>query len=191
LNGGAGRRSVVNGGGIGSFLKKAVGGVARVAGAVLPGPAGALARVASTALSTSSSPAARMLTAPTVSYPSAPTFSARLSGGGGGVPVGAPAPGAGAMIQRILPGGGTGTGTGCTSGYHPNKTAYFLRSGEFVDVGTRCVRNRRRNPLNPRALDRSMARIASTGKALKSLGFRAPSSKKIAQTGRKPRRKKS
>jgi len=99
-------------------------------------------------------------------------------------PPGAPLAGPRAMVQRILPFGETGRGTGCPSGYHPNKSAYYTRQGR-VEAGSRCVRNRRRNPLNPRALDRSMGRLASAGKALRSLGFRAPTAKGIAQKGKK------
>jgi hypothetical protein len=60
----------------------------------------------------------------------------------------------------------TGTGTmsngmklACPAGFHPNKASYFLKSGQFVPEGTRCVRNRRRDPLNPRALRRAIGRI--------------------------------
>jgi hypothetical protein len=60
----------------------------------------------------------------------------------------------------------TGTGTmsngmklACPAGFHPNKASYFLKSGQFVPEGTRCVRNRRRNPLNPRALRKAIGRI--------------------------------
>jgi len=47
----------------------------------------------------------------------------------------------------VLPGGGI-TGQGCPSGYHLDKK-----------TGTRCVRNRRMNIANPRALRRSMRRV--------------------------------
>ncbi len=74
-------------------------------------------------------------------------------------------------ISAILPGGDPGLMVegsptiGCASGYHPNRSEYFLRSGEFVARGSRCVKNRRRNPMNPRALSRAIARVDS-GKAL-------------------------
>jgi len=45
------------------------------------------------------------------------------------------------------------------SGHHLNKSAYFLRDGTFVPEGTRWVKNRHRNPLNPRALRRAISRI--------------------------------
>jgi len=52
-----------------------------------------------------------------------------------------------AVGPGVLPGGGV-TGTGCPSGYHLDKL-----------TGTRCVRNRRMNVANPRALRRSMRRV--------------------------------
>jgi len=45
------------------------------------------------------------------------------------------------------------------SGYHLNKADYFLRDGTFVPKGTRYVKNRRRDPLNPRALRNAIARV--------------------------------
>ncbi len=173
--GGISRRQNVQGGGILSSIGGALKTVARTAVSVLaPAP---IARVANVALSTSAAPSARLV-AQTPQLP--------------GAPMGAPRTGVRAAIARALPGGDTGLGGGCSSGFHPNKTAYFLRDGTFVDVGTRCVKNRRRNPLNPRALDRSLGRIASTGNALKRLGFKPPNPKKIATSGKKPsRRRKS
>jgi len=69
-----------------------------------------------------------------------------------------PAPGALAAGQRFFPGGATGMMT-CPSGFHPNKQGYFLKSGSWVEEGSRCVKNRRRNPMNPRALDRAIGRV--------------------------------
>ena len=50
-------------------------------------------------------------------------------------------------------------GAGAPAGYHLNKSSYFLKDGTYVEKGTRYVRNRRRNPMNPRALKRAVARI--------------------------------
>lgn len=47
----------------------------------------------------------------------------------------------------------------CPSGWHPNKSSYFLKDGTYVPAGSRCVRNRSRDPLNPRALRRAIGRI--------------------------------
>lgn len=59
-------------------------------------------------------------------------------------------------------------GAGCAKGFHLNKTGYYTRQG-YVAPGTRCVKNRRRNPLNPRALSRSISRIQSAKNAAKFL----------------------
>jgi len=56
------------------------------------------------------------------------------------------------------------------SGYHPNKSDYFLKSGEFVPAGTRMVKNRKRNPANARATSRAISRIAGAKTYAKSLG---------------------
>lgn len=55
------------------------------------------------------------------------------------------------------------------SGMRLNKTGYFLRSGQYIAPRTKCVKSRRRNPLNPRALSRAMSRLASAKKAAKAL----------------------
>jgi len=93
-------------------------------------------------------------------------------------------PGTLAAIQRILPGGETGMmmpengaapmamRAGKASGwpgYHWNKSDYFLRSGEFVPAGSRAVRNRRRNPANPRATSNAITRIKGAKRYAKSL----------------------
>ena len=56
------------------------------------------------------------------------------------------------------------SGGACPVGYHFNRTTYYTSKGK-VEKGTRCVKNRRRNPLNPRALSRSMSRITSAKRA--------------------------
>lgn len=66
--------------------------------------------------------------------------------------------------------GAVGTKVACPSGFRPNKSSYFLRDGTFVPEGTKCVKIRRRNPLNPRALDRAIGRVSSAKKAAKKLG---------------------
>lgn len=118
----------------------------------------------------------------------APARPVVLPGLGNVAPAGVPRPGIVAAAQRAIPFGATGLGEGCPQGYHPNKSGYMTRSG-WVEKGTRCVRNRRRNPLNPRALDRSISRIESAGKAVKALGFKAPKTKEIAQKGARKRRR--
>lgn len=44
-------------------------------------------------------------------------------------------------------------------GYHLNKSSYWLRDGTFVPKGTKLVKNRRRDPLNARALRRAISRV--------------------------------
>ena len=80
-----------------------------------------------------------------------------------------PTPGVVGAMQRFVPGGATGL-QGCPSGYGPNKSGYWLKSGQYVEPGTACVRKRRMNPLNPRALSRSMRRIESAKRAASVLG---------------------
>jgi len=55
-------------------------------------------------------------------------------------------------------------------GYHPNKSDYFLKSGEFIPAGTRWVKNRKRNPANARATSRAISRISGAKTYAKSLG---------------------
>jgi len=75
-----------------------------------------------------------------------------------------PARGARAMIQRAVRGGETGMEV-CTTGYRANRSGYWLQGGQYVEPGTVCVRKRRMNPLNPRALSRAMRRIESAKRA--------------------------
>jgi len=66
-------------------------------------------------------------------------------------------------------GNGNGTILACATGHHPNKSDYFLKNGTFIQKGSRCVKNRRRNPLNARAADRAISRIESAKRATKRL----------------------
>jgi len=83
-----------------------------------------------------------------------------------------PTPGVGGALERFFPGGETGfqPAAGCATGFHPNKSDYFLKNGTFIQKGSRCVKNRRRNPLNARAADRAISRIESAKRATKRLG---------------------
>jgi len=49
---------------------------------------------------------------------------------------------------------------GCPKGMHPNRSSYHTAQG-FVERGTRCVRNRRRNLSNGRANTRALRRMAA------------------------------
>ena len=62
----------------------------------------------------------------------------------------------------------------CPVGHHKNKTGYWITSPQgtpsYVSPGERCVKNRRRNPLNPRATDRAISRLESAKKAVGKIG---------------------
>jgi len=79
-------------------------------------------------------------------------------------------PGWKGAAQRFVPGGATGLHVespaqmngiagGPPKGYHLNKSSYFLLNGTYVAKGSKYVKNRHRNPLNPRALKGAVARI--------------------------------
>lgn len=58
----------------------------------------------------------------------------------------------------------------CPRGFHRNKSTYRLvTSGELVTAGTRCVRNRRRNPDNGRASLRAARRLLARQKHAKTI----------------------
>lgn len=58
----------------------------------------------------------------------------------------------------------------CPRGFHRNKSTYRLvTSGELVMEGTRCVRNRRRNPDNGRASLRAARRLLARQKHAKTI----------------------
>jgi len=80
-----------------------------------------------------------------------------------------PARGFRGAIQRAIPGGATGMEM-CTTGTRPNRSGYWLQSGQYVEPGSVCVRKRRMNPLNPRALSRAMRRIESAKRATTVVG---------------------
>ena len=68
-------------------------------------------------------------------------------------------------IERILPGGRTGReAQACLAGYHFNKQVSTGRQTMGMEAGTFCVRNRRMNVANPRALRRSLRRVCGFGK---------------------------
>lgn len=141
-------RGQVQAGGLGGFLK----GVARgVGGFLVGGPAGAAAAALGPALAPK-----RQDPAPGIPFPFP---------GPGGIRVnpGAALPGGRPFIQREGQYAGESK-LACPSGYHPNKSDYFLKDGTFIAKGSRCVRNRRRNPMNPRALDRAIGRMNSAKK---------------------------
>jgi hypothetical protein len=100
-------------------------------------------------------------------------------------------PGVTGALQRLVPGGATGyqvnapaaaaNGAGCPKGHRLNKSGYWLKNGTYVAPGTKCVKSRRRNPANPRALDRAIGRLNSAKRLQHKLsGF---STRKYSKTG--------
>ncbi len=147
-----------------------IGNVLKTAAGAIPGPIGTISR---SLFPTSPRVGAAITPAPTFTPFSPPVIRtpgffpvnvAQEFPNGRGTPAGAPTTGGAAA--RFFPGGETGLGTGCASGFHPNKSAYFLKNGTFVEAGSRCVKNRRRNPLNPRAASRAISRLESAKKAV-------------------------
>jgi len=58
----------------------------------------------------------------------------------------------------------------CPKGFHPNKSDYCTKAEGWIAEGTRCVRDRRRNPLNPGAASKAISRISAAKRATKALG---------------------
>lgn len=140
--------------GIFSFLGKAVGTIARVGSKILPGPAGAILGTVGGFLG---GRAARP-TPPAGFAPMQTSMTGLQLGGPRGITLGVQRTQAVTASARVQNGGG-----GCPSGYHLNKSGYYDRSG-FVPPGSRCVRNRRMNVANPRALRKGLRRVAGFGK---------------------------
>ena len=92
-------------------------------------------------------------------------------GGGGGIQIGGPGVGPGQFgpgFGGVVSGGSSTAPGACIPGMpgvRLNRTGYFLKSGQYIAPGTKCVRSRRRNPLNPRALSKAMSRVTSFKKA--------------------------
>lgn len=66
-------------------------------------------------------------------------------------------------------GGQASTSAACPPGYHRNKHDYCSKKYGWIPAGSVCVKNRKRNPLNPRATSRAMSRLTSTRKAIKHI----------------------
>jgi hypothetical protein len=191
---------------LGGIAKGAIGGLLSggPAGAILGGAAGAVSQLVpkpvSVAKSTSSLPVLRpagtMFPTPVQGTPG---FSGVSIGGPGGVRVGTSTP-APVLIKSAAPGGAPYQGApyspaltqsiaNCKTlaGYHLNRHAYYDAKG-YHGVGTVCVKNRRRNPLNPRALSRAMSRVKSAQRAVRCLQlFAGPAARASAKGGGKRR----
>lgn len=80
-------------------------------------------------------------------------------GGGSGFTAGG---GTGVAVGGM--GGGGAAGSCATRGHHYNKRGYWTKQG-YVAPGSKLVKNRRRNPLNPRALSHSLVRLTGFQRA--------------------------
>lgn len=176
--------------GLFSFLGKAAGGLVKavggaVGGFISGGPAGAILGAARTVLPSAkpsvfvaqSPSAGTVMTAGSMAgLPALPGIG--LPGGVGKTGVSLVPFGQGGLVQPmgVAPGGATGplvgtngAGAACQRGYHFNRTGYFTKKYGYIEKGTVCIKNRRRNPLNPRALSRAMSRLESAKNASKAL----------------------
>jgi len=156
--------------GIFGDIGRFIGGTIKTAAQLVPGPVGSLARRIF-------NPAQQQqATQPIlVSNGVITTTAARFQQGPDEL-LGPPRPGFIAAGQRAFAGGETGRfeaqggmTLACATGFHPNKSDYFTKRDGLIPKGTRCVRNRRRNPLNARAMDRAISRLESGKRATKRM----------------------
>lgn len=152
------RRQVAGDPGLFSSIGKFLGGALKTVGGLVPGVGGILQTVGGL-ISPNGQPAPQYTTTPYAPvnggfrrFAGAPPVPAATAGYAAGqqYAAGIAAPGA--------------PGLACPQGYKPNKSGYFLRSGQFVGPGTKCVRYRKKNPANARATDRAIARVESAKK---------------------------
>lgn len=171
---------------IGSLARGVVRGVANAAAAT---PVG---RAITTVIDTMAPSASPVAARPTIAPP-ATRISASISPGSDNLPTitgqgpgpQLPVPGVGGALARILPGGASGY-QGVPPGYHVNRSYMgFLRAqaaGRSIQDPTArhavvnlVVKNRRMNPLNPRALRRAIGRqramVGMMRGALKGSGY--------------------
>lgn len=139
---------------IGNFFKGAVHTVSGIAGALLPAPFSAPAKVVNK-LTGGGGTVVRSFNPATPTFPPPPSL-----------PIG---PG---QSQLPMPMGAGGALCG-TRGFRANKSTYVTRGGgtsrwpqQLVvhPAGTECVKGRRMNVANPRALRRALRRVAGFGK---------------------------
>jgi hypothetical protein len=164
--------------GLFGFIGKAIGTVAKVAGNIIPGPIGAVAKLAGTALAGNGKPQNPSLVAKPLPASVMPILQSQnlpqIPSQTGLVNIVHPpalVPGVGMVAnggnqtQSGFGGSSTTTAAACERGYHRNKTGYYSKKYGYIPAGSVCVKNRKRNPLNPRALSRSIARISSAKNA--------------------------
>ncbi len=143
--------------GLFGFIGKAIGKVASVA-KVLPGPIGWAAGAVSKLMPSGGQPAAFPMQPPMTFAPQVAPQRPMP-----GLPF---QQGTGTAVQPYQPPmPATNGAIGAPSGYHVNESDYFLKDGTFVPAGSRWVKNRKRNPLNPRAASKAIGRIESLKRA--------------------------
>jgi hypothetical protein len=181
--------------GLFSFIGKAIGSVAGLAGKVL-NPISTIANIGSVLtpskpqvlVHSSPSPGTRMTSGSMPTLLSRPGVGSGISiGGPQGLQVGTfPAPGVATTYPSSSgPLVGSQQAAACTvRGYHHNKSTYYTKKYGVIQKGTVCVKNRRRNPLNPRALSRALARLESAKKATSCLARYSVRPKKSCGCGR-------
>lgn len=145
--------------GIGSFL----GGLVKTAVGFVPG-VGPIASKVLTRLTEHAKPAAGAITAAAGTVKGAivkhPVLSAAAGAGAVGMTMGA-------VAERMM-----GPGGACPRGHHISKSKHAKHFGQ-------CVRNRRMNAANPRALRRAVRRLHSFARHYrKVVGFVSPHPKK-------------
>lgn len=161
---------------LGSLFKgagKLLGGVAKVAGGILPGPLGTVARVAGGILGGRA--AGPQVLPPQIMTGRAMPGLGTQRGWQMQIPPFTEYP----LVRYTEQSGAPPIGGPSTSlpprGYRTNKSGYFVHAGPrgtseyyngvWVEPHSTFVRARRRNPLNPRALDRATSRVVSFAKA--------------------------
>lgn len=168
--------------GLFDVIGKVVGGIGKIAGGAIGGllsggPIGAIGGAVSGlagAIGVKSGGAAQAVP---VSKATLPTVSGKNTFA---LPQASALPGTGLQIPTITPVGtssapSSGASIGangqlCLRGYHLNKSEYFHKRLQMVvQPGTACVKNRRMNPLNPRAASRAMRRLDGFSRATKSV----------------------
>lgn len=159
--------------GLFGFLAKAAGAVIRTA---VPG-GGALLDVAGGILKARRPPGTSLATIPQVGPPVPQLRSQVQVQTGGLINVGYQQMGPGGAAQVPMVQGPDGK-LCQLKGYHVNKGRYFTRAG-VVEPGTKCVKNRRMNVLNPKALRRGLRRAYGFKKiAMRTLHLLSPTKPK-------------
>lgn len=171
------RRGQMGDPGLFGFIGSAIKTVGGVVGSVLPGPAGTIVKGISNALPGKNFLAPRAPSGPGLQLPTGtmPTISFPGTGGSAmpGTGFGVPVPSGSVPVDTS--GGGM---IACKPGYRMNKSKYFterdifgVKTGGITihNPGTKCVKSRRMNPLNPRAISRAIRRLESAKRATSRL----------------------